>query len=238
MRLFRFFLLTLTALIAISASAQFADLPHDQNQIDIGVGGSGDINMMTATLILPVDSHRFRGWAGAYSNVTTQGDTLLARTINLHAQGGIIFPQYKGIGVELFANYEDNHQRGGRHARIGGMIRPHVYTLEDIKISGGFGNFFENEQAREDIGLLADDPNVLRWMLFTSFRKGNFHFLVEITPHVKLTDFQISFEPSIDIPITEQTDAVVKARIGFDSDPIMSEEYWHRDFTGNFRVKF
>ena len=99
-----------------------------------------------------------------------------------------------------------------------------IYDDGKTIVTCGFGNFFEDKQVRDDLELTKSDPTVSRWLAYVSYHHGRFALLTRATPHLKLTDFQFTVEPSVHFGLTEKTSLDFRSILGYDSNPFAGEE--------------
>ena len=213
----------LLLLISCTANAQYADLPHDKAQWSLAVSGSSDNSAFGSTLVVPLSGKKFTGWAGTYTHQIIADNKIQSQVINAHAQGGI---RWHNLGIEAFTDYESNYQKGLDSAvQIGLFVRPGIYEQGVTRISGGFGNFLENQNVREDLELIETDSTVSRWLAYSSIHFGRFSMLTKINPHWAFEDIQMSFEPVIAFDLTNQTSISFTGQLEYDSKPIT--QAWH-----------
>ena len=221
--MFRFFSITVMALVLFAATAfgQYSDLPHDKNQFNLGFLKTGESTSLSTTLVLPVASDGFTGWVGAYTSQGEAGNEIIARTNNVHLQGGKRFASLDNLGVEGFIDISSDLNKGtAREVEVGAFIRPGIFKRGDFRVSGGFGNFLESTDVRTELELTEADATVARWLAYTSIHFANLGVLAKATPHYRLEDFQCELEASLGFTLTAATSIRLHAKTEYDSQPI------------------
>jgi len=212
----RWVLLTLLILLSGPAFGQFSDIATDTRAVNLGVSGDRGSQTHTATVVVPVDG--IRGWLGLHGLQSVGDGDVLSEILKARVQGGTVV---SGIGIEGFIDAESNYQSGkALQSQFGYFIRPGIYKRGGLKLSGGVGNFLENIQAREELGLEADDPTSVRWIGFVSINFYGLASVIRLTPDISLDDFQFSLDPSIDFKVGARASLGIQGRVSYESDPL------------------
>ena len=222
--MFRFFSIAVMALFLFTATAfsQYSDLPHDKNQFNLGFLKTGESTSLSTTLVLPVTGENgFKGWIGAYTAQSEASNAIIARTNNVHLQGGMHFASLDNLGVEGFIDISSDLVKGtDREIEVGAFLRPGIYENGAFRLSGGFGNFLESTDVRAELELTEADGTVSRWLAYTSFHFGNLGVLAKATPHYRFEDFQCVVEGTLGFSLTGATSIRFHAKTEYDSEPI------------------
>ena len=213
--------------------AQFDDIPHAEITIDLGLAGDRGSQSNSLTAVFPYASAN--GWFGIHALRTTAGDEVLSDVVKAHAQGGVRFGT---LGFELFADAERDKLKGtDLTTALGYFVRPGIYERNGWQISGGAGNFVENTDARDELGLTDADDTVIRWLAFSSIDYRGVSTLVKATPISDFSDFQLEISPSIKFELKQNISLGVSALWEYDSDPL-SEEHTHISYLTVLRLGF
>ena len=217
----RFLTLLLAMLICGTASAQFADIPLNETSISLGVSGDSENRSTAATGILPLE--KINGWLGVHGLQSTADRNVLSEYLKAHVQGGF---RYHGLGIEAFLDGERNLLAGTAfQSQVGLFVRPGIYEKQGLRVSGGFGNFLENTQARAELGLEATDPTVVRWLAFASIGWRGISTVIKLTPHISFDDFQVAAEPAVTYELAENISLGLQCRLAYDSDPLTDKKF-------------
>ena len=216
------------------AFSQFDDLPRDKVQINIGVSGVNDDSSISALIVTPASTGIYSGWLGLFGEQQTIEGIIESQVINAHIQGGF---NIRGFGIECFYDFERNDHKGiAGQSQIGAFIRPGIYQVQGVEISGGVGNFLENTSAREDLGLKVGDPNVIRWLGYMSSEFRNVALLTRVTPEIDLSDFQVSIEPTVNFDLDERISLVLGGTAEYESASLL--DLWHFSYRLMLGVEF
>lgn len=217
----RLLTLLIGMLICGTASAQFADIPLDEISVSLGVSGDSESRSTAATGILPLS--KINGWLGVHGLQSTADQNVLSEYLKAHVQGGV---RYQGLGIEAFLNAERNLLAGTAfQSQVGLFVRPGIYEKHRLRVSGGFGNFLENTQARAELGLTETDPTVVRWLAFASIGWRGISVLIKLTPHIQFDDFQFAAEPAVTFELAENISLGLQGRLAYDSDPLTAKKF-------------
>ena len=190
--------------------AQWEEIPHDDFTLDFGGASSDDSTSIQLTAAKGVEW----GWVGIHQNFLSVENEIEDQVSKAHAQGGV---DWFGFRIEAFADVESNKEKGaGLISQVGGMFRK-IATLDDLTLALSFGNYAENTQFRDDLGLAATDPVTLsRWLLSTT-AKYNFNDRIglyangKFTPESRFKDLQGSLEIGVDVAYSRDVSFGVKA---------------------------
>jgi len=196
--------------------SQFADITTDARAVNIGVSGDRGSQTHTATVVVPVG--KISGWIGLHGLQSIGDGDVLSEILKARVQGG---GSFSGIGIEGFLDAESNYQSGkALQSQFGYFLRPGIYEQGGLRISGGLGNYLENVQVREELGLEEDDPTSVRWIGFVSINWFGLATIIRLTPDVIFDDFQFSLDPSIDLKVGEKASLGIQGRLSYESDPL------------------
>ena len=213
-------LMLLMLLICSTTSAQFADIPLDETSVSIGLSGDSEARSTSATGILPLD--KINGWFGVHALQSSADNKIVSEYLKTRLQAGF---RYKHIGIEGFVDGERNLVAGTAfQSQAGIFIRPGIFKSNGFRISGGFGNFLENTQAREELGLQENDPTVVRWLAFASVGWRGISTLIKSTPHISFKDFQLAAEPAVTYQLADNISLGLQGRVAYDSDPLTDQK--------------
>ena len=215
------FTILMAMVLVIPASAQFADIPLDETSVVIGVSGDSTSRSTSATGVLPLP--KINGWLGVHGLQSTADQNVLSEYLKAHVQGGF---RYHGFGIEAFLDGERNLLAGTAfQSQVGLFVRPGIYEKHNLRISGGFGNFLENTQARAELGLTETDPTVVRWLAFASIGWRGISTVIKLTPHISFDDFQVAAEPAVTYELAENISLGLQGRLAYDSDPLTEKKF-------------
>ena len=214
-------LMIVLLLICSTAFAQFADIPLDAKSVSVGLSGDSESASKSVTGILPLKN--LNGWVGVHGLQSTTGGEVLSEYLKAHLQGGF---RYQGLGIEAFVDGERNLVAGTAfQTQVGVFIRPGIYKRSGFRVSGGFGNFLENTQAREELGLGTTDPTVVRWLAFASIGWQGFSTVIKSTPHIQFKDFQFAAEPAVTYELADNISLGLQGRVAYDSNPLTDKKF-------------
>jgi hypothetical protein len=238
-RHFNFFLIvSLSVILSLftfhqPSHAQFDDIPHEEITVDLGLAGDRGSQSNSLTAVLPVPT--VHGWVGVHALKTTAAGTVLSEVVKGHAQGGHRFGNF---GLEMFVNAERNLAQGtDLTTAVGYFIRPGIYERSGWQISGGVGNFVENTDARDELGLTDADGSVIRWLAFSSIDYKGITTLIKATPISDLSDFQLEISPAVKFELKSNISLGISASWEYDSDPL-TEENTHISYLTVLRLGF
>ena len=103
---------------------------------------------------------------------------------------------------------------------------------------GGAGNYLENKQARDDLGIKDADPNVVRALAYLKLKYGRYSLTNKFSPRIDLSDLQILVEPSAEYSLSDTVSLLAKARIGYETDPIAEGENWFSAYQLQLQTTF
>lgn len=201
------------------AEAQFDDIPHDNITVDLGLAGDRGSQSNSLTAVFPYP--RANGWFGVHALRTTADSEVLSDVVKAHAQGGI---RVRGVGFELFVDAERDKIKGtDLTTAIGYFIRPGIYDKNGWQISGGAGNFIENVDARDELGLTDADGSAVRWLVFASIDYRGVTTLVKATPLADFSDSQVEVSPSVRYELKENVSLGLSAVLEYHSNPLTAQ---------------
>ena len=209
-------------------AASYADDPyeevaHDQRQIAIGISGAGDDNSLSATLIVPIKQDRIEGWAGGFAQQQSSDGEISAQVINAHTTVG--YSVHERVSLNAFADWNRDKQRGiAGQTQFGAFVGVDIYEQSGLLVNGGAGNFLENKQARDDLGVKDTDPNVVRALAYVRGQYQRYSAVWRFTPKVDLSDIQFTLEPTATYTLSDTLSLVVKAKLGYESEPLVEGE--------------
>ena len=216
-----------------TAWAQFDDIPQDKITVDLGLAGDRGSQSNSLTAVVPIPE--VNGWVGIHGLKTTADSEVLSEAIKAHAQGGLRFGSF---GVELFVDAERDKLKGtDLTTAFGYFIRPGIYERNGWQVSGGAGNFIENIDARDELGLTDADGSAVRWLAFASADYRGVTTLVKATPITDLSDFQLEISPSVRFTLKEDVSLGLSAVWEYDSDPL-TEHNTHLSYLTVLRLGF
>ena len=227
-------LITAVTVFASSGYGQYDDVAHDQNLINLGVAGMNDDTSVSATVIAPINQERIDGWVGLYGQQQTHEGELTSQLLNAHAVVGYGF--LERFSVNAFADWTKDRQRGiSGQTQIGGFVAADLYETDEVKVTGGAGNFLENKQVRGDLELKDTDPNVSRWLFYSLAKYRRYSLLSKITPKANFGDFQVSLEPTATYTLSDSLSLVVRAKLGYETEPVVEGEGFFTSYQLQFR---
>ena len=224
---FTAFLMAFSLFFVMGSDAQFSDIPHDKNQWNIGLFGNKESTNYNTTFLAPFRKDNVTGWAGTYASKVISGDDVLSERFNAHIEGGFSIKSLNDLGLRAFVDFETTHQKTSQ-LQFGLFVIPGVYERGKLKISGGVGNFLEDTNVRDDLGLKETDSVVSRLLVYSSFHFERFALLVRATPHINLSDFQLDIEPSYALKLSDNISLRFHCKMEYDSEPLdesFSTEY-------------
>ena len=239
MRHFTWLLVVISSLILLlftshnPSSAQFDDIPHEEITVDLGLAGDRGSQSNSLTAVLPISA--VNGWAGVHALKTTATGEVLSEVVKAHLQGGYRFGT---LGLEMFVDAERNLIQGtDLTTAVGYFVRPGIYERNGWQISGGAGNFVENTNARDELGLTDADGSVIRWLAFSSLDYRGITTLIKATPISDLSDFQLEISPAVKFELKSNISLGISASWEYDSDPI-TEHNTHISYLTVLRLGF
>ena len=183
----RLFLVLLSVLLssAIFAHGFYGDIATDKESFTLGIAGQNANQITSLTALFPIEGAN--GWAGAYVSRQTADGMVVAETINGHLQGGF---KIRNVGIEAYIEATRDKWRAIDLAiETGYFIRPGTWTWNDVRFSGGAGNYTERRDEDEAIGRDAKDASVtFGWLAFVSGKWRNVSGVVRFKPSIDFAD--------------------------------------------------
>ncbi|MDE0298599.1 MAG: hypothetical protein OXN17_08210 [Candidatus Poribacteria bacterium] len=217
------FTLLLAFVMASISFAQYDELAHDVRQISIGIAGMNDDTSVSTAAILPINQNRIEGWGGIYGQQQSSGGEVTSQVLNAHAVIGYAF--HERVGVNAFVDWNRDKQRGiAGQTQLGGFVSVDLYEDDGWRVNGGAGNFLENKQAREDLELKDADPNVMRALAYLRAQYSRYSVMYKFTPKIDFSDLQVSIEPVATYTLSDTLSLIVRAKIGYETEPLVEGE--------------
>ena len=229
-------ILMMIGVVCNSNAAGFADLPHDERVLDIGLTSDKRDQNVDVAAVVPF----YNGYAGAIVSQGFQEGVLDAQTIVTRVQNGI---RYKGIGLEGFLDAEFDQVKGVNTHEAGGFVRPGIVKAFGISASSGFGTYVENQTVRADLGLTDVDPQVLpRLLAFVSAKydaipNTTLSALIKIAPAYSFDEVKYSVDATIGYDFSDKVGLAKTIHWEKDSDPIVESAGQNYQLTLNARIK-
>ena len=197
------------------SSAQFGDTPHDEGiTVDLGLAGDRDSQNESITAVLPVPA--INGWLGIHGLRTVGNGEVLSEVARGHIQGG---GNIGKLGLEGFIDAERNKAKGSDlSTEVGAFVRLGTHRRGNLRVSGGIGNYLENVDLREELGI-EDEGTINRWLGFASFDYSQLSGLLKFTPRSDFSDTQGSLELNLQIELKENISLLLRSGTEAHSDP-------------------
>ena len=213
----------LSAFVMFCAHAQYDDLTHNQRQINIGFDGANKDTSISATGIFPINQNKIEGWSGVFVQQQTSDGEVTSQVLNGHAVLGYAF--HDRVSLNAFTDWSRDKQRGiAGQTQIGAFVSIDIYQEKGYKINGGAGNFLENKQARDDLGIKDTDPNVVRALAYLRTQYSRYSVMFKFTPQIDLSDLQFSLEPTATYELSDTLSLIASARLGYETEPLAEGE--------------
>ena len=215
----------------------FDEMDSGKRTIAIGIDGMNDDTSLSATVVVPVNVDRIEGWAGGFLQQQTDEGEVISQLLNVHTQLGYNVSDL--ISINAFGDFLRDKERGiGSQLQVGGFIGIDIYETDMLSVHGGAGNYLENKQARDDLGITDADPNVVRALAYLKLKYGRYSLTNKFSPRIDLSDLQILVEPSAEYSLSDTVSLLAKARIGYETDPIAEGENWFSAYQLQLQTTF
>ena len=217
-------LVLMTMLFAMMCSSVFAQFPEDldyeRRYLIFGGQFYSEEYAVNGTVVVPEKVGDFEGFTAAHVNKV--GDKWLAVG---RIEGGLDIVADWSLNV--FSELKRDQFAGADSFQVGFFAESPRIEVNDALFTFGAGNFVDNEQAQEDLGLKASDERVVRALVYGNMKYKTFNLLVKGTPNAQFwtdaSDLQIEIQPTLKLA----KDLSLMALLGFDSDPIrVDDENW------------
>ena len=222
----RLFVVTLGMLLSIAVFGHFAhgyygDIATDKESFTLGIAGQNSNQITSLTALFPIQNAN--GWAGAYVSRQVADGEVVAETLNGHLQGGF---KIKDVGIEAYIEATRDKWRAIDLAiETGYFIRPGTFTWNNIRFSGGAGNYTERRTEDAEIGRDAADPSTtFGWLAFVSAKWKNVSSVVRYKPSLDFAEERIEASVSINQPITDEI------AVGFSTQATVEAEDVHTSY--------
>lgn len=228
------------AIFALSVFAQddpYEEIAHDVRQVAIGVDGSGGGNSLSATLIVPFEQGKTSGWAGGFAQQQSNDGEVIEQMLNAHATGG--YALHDRVDINAFVDWTRDKERGiAGQSQIGAFVNVDIYADNRLALNGGAGNFVENKQARDDLGLKDTDPNVVRALAYVQLKYDRYVLMNRFTPQIDFSDLQFMVEPTATYSLSDKLSLVVKAKLGYETEPLVEGEEFYTSYQLQLSSRF
>ena len=225
----------LISLFALSATAQFDNTPHDQRAIGIGLSGDRLSQSHSATAILPFNTNRFSGWAGVHALRTVAEGNTLSDVIQGRIEVGTDVYNWS---VNGFVDAERNKATGtDLTTQLGYYLRLPAYENNGWVLTTGAGNYIENTQIAEDLGI-PDAGAVFRWFSYVMARYQNVTSKLEYTPKSDFSDDEIEIETNATISVRTNLELVITHVIDIRENPLVAGENTNSRYSVTGRLTF
>lgn len=203
-----------------AADDPYAEISHDVRQVAIGVSGAGDDNSLSATVILPYKKEKVSGWAGYFMQQQSSDGEITEQVANARVEAG--YDVHERVSINAFGDWLKDRYRGiDGQTQYGGFVEVNVYDDKGWRVNGGAGNYVENKQAREDLGLKDTDPNSVRALAYLKVYYDKYSLIWRFTPKIDFTAPQITLEPTASYELSDSLSLNVKATVGYESEPLV-----------------
>ena len=222
--------------IKCASAAGFADIPHDERILDIGITADKRDKNIDVTGVVPF----YNGYVGAVVSQGFQEGVLDAQTVVTRIQNGF---RYKTIGIEGFVDAEFDQVKGVNTHEVGGFVRPGILEVFGITASSGFGTYVENQTVREDLGLTDVDPVVLPRLLgfvstkYDGIPNTSISALFKVAPAYSFDEIKYSIDATIAYDFSDKVGLAQSIHWEKDSDPIVESAGENYQIQLNARIK-
>ena len=183
-----------------SSPAFYGDIATDRESFTLGVAGQNANQVTSLTAITPIKN--INGWAGGYLSRQVADGEVVAETYNAHIQGGFMV---RSVGVEAYAEAtRDKWRMIDLALETGYFIRPGTFTWNDVRFSGGAGNYTERRDVDEGIGRdAADASTTFGWLAFVSGKYKNISGVVRYKPSLDFADTRVESSVSFNHDLSD-----------------------------------
>ena len=204
-------------LIAVASSfGQFEEISHTERKLVLGGQFNEEQYAINGTTILPVKRGDFSGWAGGYVNKLEDHWQIVTRL-----EGGYAILKTDWT-LNLFTEYGRDDQNGiGSEASFGFFGESPRFAIGEASITAGLGNYVENQQARDDLGLKETDARSVRLLAYTALRYKFVSILTKITPNAKVWDDTRDFQLVVQPTIAFNENVSLVTQFEYDSQPVI-----------------
>ena len=206
-------ILVMTAL----SFAQFEEVSHAERKLVLGGQFNDEQYSINGTAILPVRRGDFSGWAGGYVNKLENDWQIVTRL-----EGGVAVLKTDWT-LNLFTEYGRDDQNGvGSQVAFGFFGESPRFAIGEASITAGLGNYVENQQARDDLGLKDTADRSVRLLAYTALRYRWISILTKITPNAKVWDDARDFQLVVQPTIAFNDNVSLVTQFEYDSQPVIA----------------
>ena len=234
----RFTLMILLVLLAGFAQAQYDELDHTQRMINIGIDGINSDTSISGSAIIPVDTSNVDGWVGLFGQQQTDEGEVTSQTLNAHGVFGYALSDR--YGVNAFVDWTKDKERGiAGQTQFGGFVSVDLYEDDAFEVTGGVGNFLENKQAQADLEIKDTDPTVVRGLFYVLTKVGRYKFMFKGMPQLnEFSDARFTLEPSGVYELSDTLQLVLRAKLGYETEPIIEGEEFFSSYQAQIGIQF
>lgn len=180
------------SMIACGAEASFEGVDVTKRNVTVAANIDEENVALSATTVIP-------GTAAGFTGFVANDSTKLAADWDIITRLQVSREIGSNWHINLFGEVTRRDSIGiHRQIASGFFVSKHV-ELGEVGVNIGAGNFVEREQERADLGLMPDDSNSVRGLVYAKAGYKNLSVLAKATPKVNGKDLRLLVKPTLEI---------------------------------------